>query len=332
MKEDEIRPRELLNDYLALSRKDVDVFFPEQNREQVNCVGCGHPTSTLGFIKQGFCYRSCDSCESLFVSPRPFEENFQSFYEDSDSSRYWAEVFFPAVAELRRAKIFRPRVSALKHICQRRGVDVQTIVDVGAGYGIFLEEWKSDDPRVEAIAIEPSVDLAEKCKEKGLTVKPVSLEAVKSSDIQADVAVCFEVLEHVHDPFFFLKKMSELVRPGGLVMISTLSIDGFDLQVLGCKSDQISPPHHINFLSCNGMKALFSRVDLQEVSVTTPGKLDVDIVRSAVKKNNSCVDLPPIVHSILSDPQASSEFQDFLSRNRLSSHAWIVGSKRICKR
>ena len=54
MKEDEIRPRELLSEYLALSRKDVAIFFPEQNRKQVNCVGCGHPTSTLDFIKQGF--------------------------------------------------------------------------------------------------------------------------------------------------------------------------------------------------------------------------------------------------------------------------------------
>ncbi|MHC8598982.1 class I SAM-dependent methyltransferase [Arenicellales bacterium IMCC55707] len=220
-------------------------------------------------------------------------------------------------------------MSALKAMCQTRGVDVQTIVDVGAGYGIFLEEWKRDDPNVEAIAIEPSLDLAETCKTKGLTVKPVTLENVNASDIQADVAVCFEVLEHVHDPFIFLQKMSDLVRPGGLVMISTLSIDGFDLQVLGHKSDQISPPHHINFLSCDGMKALFSRAGLQEVLVTTPGKLDVDIVRGAVKKSNSCVDLPPIIQAILSDPQASSDFQDFLSRNRLSSHAWIVGSKRI---
>ena len=329
MKEDDIRPRELLSEYLALSQKDVDIFFPEQNRKQVNCVGCDHPTSTLDFIKQGFCYRLCDSCGSLFVSPRPSEENFQSFYEDSESSRYWAEIFFPAVAEPRREKIFRPRVSALQDMCQSRGVDVQTIVDVGAGYGIFLEEWKRDDPNVEAIAIEPSLDLAETCRNKGLTVKPVTLENVNASDIEADVAVCFEVLEHVHDPFVFLQKMSDLVRPGGLVMISTLSIDGFDLQVLGRKSDQISPPHHINFLSCDGMKALFSRVDLQEVSVTTPGKLDVDIVRGAVKKTNSCVDLPPIIQAILSDPEASSDFQDFLSRNRLSSHAWIVASKRI---
>ncbi len=44
MKEDDIRPRELLSEYPALSQKDVDIFSPEQNRKQGNCVGCGRST------------------------------------------------------------------------------------------------------------------------------------------------------------------------------------------------------------------------------------------------------------------------------------------------
>ena len=54
--------------------------------------------------------------------------------------------------------------------------------------------------------------------------------------------------------------------------------DGFDLQMLWEKSSQISPPHHINFLSLNGFRSLFNRAGLKNIQLTTPGQLDVDIL------------------------------------------------------
>ena len=133
------------------------------------------------------------------------------------------------------------------------------------------------------------------------------------------------MLEHVYDPLRFVESLKEIARPGGYLLVSTLSIDGFDLQVLGSESTQISPPHHINFLSVSGLENLFRWAGLEDVVVTTPGKLDVDIVRNAFDVNKELLKQNMFIKSILDNKSASKAFQIFLSDNQLSSHAWVMG-------
>jgi len=327
MKEHDIRPKELLTRYVELSALDAGRCFSKSDRRDLPCVACGSALKTKQFDKNGFSYACCDQCGTLYQVPRPSLEAFEQFYSDSESSRYWAEVFFPAVAEVRREKIFQPRVKGVAKLCADVGLEINTIVDIGAGYGIFLEEWQKEHPESEAIAVEPSPSLAEECRNKGLRVLETIAEKAVGLDEVADLVVCFEVLEHVDDPLSFVENLSRMVRPGGYLFVSTLCIDGFDLQTLWEKSSQISPPHHINFLSINGFESLFNRAGLTDINVTTPGKLDVDIVRNASATDSSILEGQRFLKHVLSDEQASQAFQSYLSENRLSSHAWVLGKK-----
>jgi len=40
MKESEIRPKEILDQYLALSKIDADNYFSYDDREKISCVAC----------------------------------------------------------------------------------------------------------------------------------------------------------------------------------------------------------------------------------------------------------------------------------------------------
>ena len=327
MKEQEIRPRALLERYVALSNEDTEFCFQIDERDEIPCVACGADKQVLEFEKIGFSYARCQQCGSLFQTPRPLLEAFEQFYRESKSSRYWAEVFFPAVAEVRREKIFYPRVQQLADLLENHQFLVNQLVEVGAGYGIFLEEWKKKFPDTECIAVEPSRSLAEVCRSKEFRVIEALAEQVESLNIQSDLVVCFEVLEHVHDPLAFVQALEKMVRPGGYLLISTLSVDGFDLQILGEKSVQISPPHHINFFSVSGFEKLFQRAGLIDIEITTPGRLDVDIVRNQLQSNPDLLRDQPFLLSILEDEMRSDAFQVFLSENQLSSHAWVLGKK-----
>lgn len=324
MKENDIRPQELMARYVELSAQDAEHCFGAEQRYDMACVACGSAEVEPQFIKIGFAYAQCRQCGTLYQTPRPPTDAFEAFYRNSASSRYWAEVFFPAVAEARREKIFRPRVERLRQWCAERGVPVRRLVDVGAGYGIFLDEWRRCESVVETMAVEPSAHLAAECRAKGLQVVEEVAENVTGMDGCADLVTCFEVLEHVHDPLSFVLSLKRLVRPGGILFVSTLSIDGFDLQVLWDRSTQISPPHHINFLSIEGFRRLFERAGLVDVDIRTPGQLDVDIVRNAVEKNNETLKPQRFVCALLKD-ETAEDFQEFLVRNRLSSHAWVFG-------
>ena len=325
MKEHDIRPADLLQRYLELSALDADLCFGGVPRYDIACVACGASGSKHQFVKNGFDYATCPACGSLFQTPRPSLEAYEAFYRESESSRYWSDVFFPAVAEARRERIFRPRAERLAGLCRDRGIVVERLIEVGAGYGIFLDEWRCLSPVTELLAIEPSASLAAHCRSKGLPVEETIAEKLSGYDGYANLVVCFEVLEHVHDPLAFLKTLSRLVRPGGYVFVSTLCADGFDIQVLWEASNSIFPPHHINFLSVAGIERVFGRAGLIDVEVSTPGKLDVDIVRNAVTMKSEVLEGQRFLQKLVKNDELGAVFQAFLAENRLSSHAWAIG-------
>jgi SAM-dependent methyltransferase len=329
MKESDIRPEALLRRYLELSGQDAELCFVDTPRLKIPCVSCGSEQLVVEFEKNGFAYSSCQECGTLFQSPRPPIAAFEAFYRDSVSSRYWAEEFFPAVAEARREKIFRPRVERLASLCRTKNISVERLIDVGAGYGIFLDEWRKGNPKTKMLAVEPSELLAAECRSKGFDVVEDIAENVSGYNNHADLVVCFEVLEHVYDPLSFVQTLSKLVKPGGYVFISTLCVDGFDIQMLWDKSNSIFPPHHINFLSVDGFERLFTRAGLIDVDVSTPGQLDVDIVRNTIKREPELMKGQRFLHSIIDDQDIAVNFQEFLAANRLSSHAWVIGRKPI---
>ena len=327
MKEAEIRPEALLKRYLELSAVDAVRCFSGSARDAVPCVGCGSERSRGQFEKSGFAYSECDDCGTLFQTPRPPIDAFEAFYRDSESSRYWAEVFFPAVAEVRREKIFAPRVKRLADLCAQHGIKVNRLADVGAGYGIFLEEWRRSFPETEIVAIEPSANMASVCRAKGIPVIEDIIENVPPDVPSQDLVTCFEVLEHVYEPLQFLRALGAPLRAGGWLFLSTLGIDGFDFQVLWERSTQISPPHHLNFLSTKGFSELFRRAGFSELVLTTPGQLDVDIVRNAAREQPSLLDNQRFIRSTIADEARAAAFQRYLVEQRLSSHVWVLAKK-----
>lgn len=328
MKESDIRPADLHNEYLRLSALDAERFFVSADRIAMPCPACDSSQISPVFEKNGFAFSECRQCASIYQTPRPPLAEFEKFYGDSPSSNYWAGTFFPAVVEARRDKVFRPRVERLRLMCQEAGLEPGTVVDVGAGYGIFLEEWRKILPKSRVCAVEPGAALAKICREKGLEVLECLAEQAEAWHGIGDLVTCFEVIEHAHNPLEFIKAIARLVKPGGFVLVSGLGIEGFDIQVLWDKSKSVSPPHHINFLSVSGFETLFKRAGFDRVKVTTPGGLDVDIVCNALADEALTSSYARFIRTLQRrGQQAMADFQDLLVRHKLSSHTWILARK-----
>lgn len=328
MKESDIRPLNLFEQYLKLSAQDAQVYFLETNRTHIACPACASSQVQFAFKKNGFDFQECEECQSLFQSPRPALEDFSRFYADSPSSNFWANEFFPSVAERRRKLIFAPRAATIVSHAHQRNVYPKRVIDVGAGYGSLLEELKKVQPDLQISAIEPSKKLAEICRVKGIEVLETVLENAQAWKQSADLVTCFEVFEHVHNPLVFIRGLYDLLVPGGHVIVGCLGADGFDIQVLWEKSKSISPPHHINFLSREGFLNIFDRCGFTDIQVTTPGKLDVDIVQNASLEDESIFETHRFVNVLFKrDSRTLAAFQDFLAENQLSSHVWIIAKK-----
>lgn len=328
MKEHDIRPADLFKKYLELCAADAVKYFSSSHRQDIPCPACGSDDLLPAFEKWGFGYVTCENCSTLFQSPRPPQEDFARFYQESPSSVYWANTFFPAVAEARRERLFRPKVQEIAQLCRDEGFFPEVLSDIGAGYGLFLEEWRKSFPETDLIAVEPNPRLADVCRSKNLRVAECFAEQAAHLNGKVDLVVALEVIEHVHDLMAFCSALKDLLRAGGKALLTGLTVDGFDIQVLWGESRSISPPHHINFLSISGFEELLTRADFRKIRVFTPGKLDVDIVKNTVDENSHILSGQRFLSHLLGRGEAVLQaFQQFLSEHQLSSHCWIWAEK-----
>lgn len=326
MKESEIRPQALFDEYLALARKDLEQFFSDKSSfVEVPCPACGSDCSESGLEKLGFKYRSCSECQSLYVSPRPPTHLIETYYREGEAVKFWATDFFKQTAEARREKIFRPRARVVAEWVGRCGLSADVFVDVGSGYGIFLEEVARLGLFEEVWGIEPAPNLAAVCRDKGFSILEKPAESIKSDELQGAFATAFEVLEHLFDPALFLQSVANFLKPGGMFLFTTLTVTGFDIQVLWEHAKAVHPPHHLNLISVQGMAQLVERCGWHLLELSTPGELDVDIVRNTLLENPD-IHLPRFVRQIVSHPdeQVRNAFQQFLEMNRLSPHIRVV--------
>ena len=329
LREADIRPTDVHAEYIRLSAADGERLFGDRDGwVHRTCPGCGGDRPLPEFNKQGFRLVRCAACDSLYVDPCPAAADLVPLYADSPSARYWAEVFFPSVAEARRGHVFRPRAQRIVDLMVEAGRALATVIDVGAGAGMFLEELGRLRPDLGLRAVEPGPPLAVQCRDKGFETyqgfgEAAALEPGWAGT--ADLVVCFEVIEHTTDPLAFVGALAALARPGGTVLFSGLSGDGFDIRVLGAKSNAVTPPHHLTFLSVGGTRRLLDRAGLEGIRVFTPGLLDVNIVVNKLRDDGAVTD-PFLRHLLLGpDEQARQAFQKFLQDNALSSHMWAMG-------
>jgi len=322
--EAEIRPHDLFQKYLDLSKHDADTFFTGVPRAEMNCPACDDP-GTFVFTKSGFAYRECPKCQTLWASPRPPFESFTAFYSDSPSSKYWADVFSPAVEEARRLRLWRPKAKEVGEIVANFEPKFRNVVDVGGGTGVFAEEFAlvSD---CNIVVVEPSPQAAARCRNRGIQVIQAFSEDLTIANLPSgrSLFTSFELFEHVHNPLQWMTKLSALMNSGDVLLVTTLSGVGLDIRLLWENSASVSPPHHINFLNPSSMRLIAERVGLEPVKVFTPGQLDMDIIKNNVKS------IEDRFWRLICEKQSDEErqiWQNFISSVGLSSHMWAIMQK-----
>lgn len=324
MKEEEIRPKQIFDEYLRLTERDTETYFRGGKSVNITCPACSSE-GIHSFVKQGFSYKECLTCQTLFVSPRPPAESFSRYYQESESAKYWASTFYKETAEARREKLWRPKALMIRDLVDRLGTEQHGLVDIGGGYGIFAEEYEKVSSKKVAV-IEPGPALAQVCRDKGLQVIQGFLEDINSEQLGggSKVFVSFELFEHLHDPEKFLCRLFDLMLDGDLFIFTTLSGVGVDIQALWDNSKSVSPPHHLNFLNPKSARILLERVGFDVLQTSTPGKLDIDILYNNQQHIKDRFWRTFVIQATENEKRA---MQSFIANNGLSSHMLVVCQK-----
>jgi 2-polyprenyl-6-hydroxyphenyl methylase/3-demethylubiquinone-9 3-methyltransferase len=116
-----------------------------------------------------------------------------------------------------------------------------TFLDVGCGGGIVSEPLARLGGKVTGIdPAEENIEAAKLHAEKsGLSIdyRATTVEALAETHAAFDVVIASEVVEHVADLSFFAGHCAALVKPGGLMIVTTINrtLKSFALAIVGAE-------------------------------------------------------------------------------------------------
>ena len=326
---EDLCPSDLLEAWEAAFLRDVKRLNAARDRiVAVDCPACESAAHEHAFEKYGFNYARCRGCGTLFMTPRPSESLMADYYANSENYAFWSAHIFPATDAVRREKIHAGRIERVLELCDRHAVPTGTLVEVGAGYGTFGSLAKASGRFERVIAIEPTPEMAEACRAADLEVIESRIEDIAAGSLAAEVLVSLEVIEHLFAPKAFVGRCADLLRPGGLLILSCPNGEGFDIATLGPASQAVDV-EHVNLFNPGSIEALLRRHGFTEVAVSTPGRLDAEIVREAVLKGVLDLSDQPFLRRVLIDEweRLGWSFQQFLADTGQSSHMWITARR-----
>ncbi len=331
LSEKELCPDPLLSGQEAAFARDI-ARLHARSREFVRsvCPACSGSNGADVFQKYGFAFQRCADCGTIFMNPRPSEAVMADYYANSENYAYWAEHIFPASEASRREKVHKPWLERVLSFCDRFGVRRGTLVEVGPGFGTFCSVAIEAGAFQRILAIEPTPQMADACRARGVTVIQKRVEDAAGDFGGADVVCAFEVIEHLFAPRRFVELVFPLVRPGGLLILSCPNGDGFDIATLGPEALAVDA-EHVNLFNPASLSRLLEAVGFKVLEVTTPGRLDAEFVRDAALAGKCDLSRQPLLKRILLDEweRLGWPFQQFLAANGLSSHMWIAAQRPL---
>ena len=143
------------------------------------------------------------------------------------------------------------------------------IVDVGCGNGHFLAVAKQRGWEVygtefsdEAVAIGTA---------KGISMLEGQLDVSNYEAESFDVVTSFEVLEHINNPIDEINKFKALLRPGGLLYLTTPNFNSVLRYYLKEKWSVIEYPEHLSYYTASTLKRLMVRNGFAAQKIQTTG-------------------------------------------------------------
>ncbi len=106
---------------------------------------------------------------------------------------------------------------------ERRGA----LVDLGAGDGTLSERLRGEGFDITAVDA-----ITDDFRPVGIDVKAVDLnKGIPFADGQFQAVVSTEVIEHLENPWFFMRELYRITEPGGVVIISTPNLSNVFVRV-----------------------------------------------------------------------------------------------------
>ena len=232
-----------------------------ENFVRVPCDLCAAPAGEPFLEKFGGFYTRCGRCGFIYANPRARDPGeWNEFNNDQKSAEYVSKHY--SVGHQRGF------ASLLRQFEKYRRTG--RILEIGCSAGGFL--FQARERGWKPTGIEPVGAVARFGKEKhGLDVRICLLEEAALEANSFDVVYTNAVLEHLPSPSAALRKVFEVLRPGGLVFADTVNYESYTQQFIGAEWKLIDPRAHLSLFSPATLRSFCEKSGLTVLKITTNG-------------------------------------------------------------
>jgi 2-polyprenyl-3-methyl-5-hydroxy-6-metoxy-1,4-benzoquinol methylase len=205
----------------------------------------------------------CLGCGLYFQHPRPTlreaEEFYRGHYFQSESEIFHGYEDYSALAKPIR------KLARRKLFFMGRTLAPADLLDVGAAYGLFLDEARKAGWRPEGVEISPEAAAVAR-RLTGLPVHVGALESLPLEPGRFDAVTCWDVIEHATDVKVFLRAVRSVMKPGGWLFITVPNAASGLAQLMGSRWFGFAKLEHIYYFSPGTLKRALETVGLRFLS------------------------------------------------------------------
>ena len=219
----------------------------------IKCTACRSSQSIIVLRKGSLSLHRCLNCGTIFLGgySNDFLPELYSYYD-----KY---------ANLGKENVFDPindvRCQDLLRWFSGFGAG-REVLDVGCGLGQFVEVANKSGWKAEGLELSKgAVDFA---RRQELAVRKLDFFSEEIKPNSYDLVTLFEVIEHVPNPAEFLQRAGEVVRPRGLVYLTTPNFASLDRFLLGRDWGIIHREHLTYFAPCT-LRSLVKKTNCFEI-------------------------------------------------------------------
>jgi len=165
----------------------------------------------------------------------------------------------------------------------QRYVQGERLLDIGCAQGFFL--FMASRAGYTVKGVELSHDAAAYAREEfALDVEVKPFEALEFREDHFDVVTLWQTLEHLSDPLAVLERVNGILRPGGMVVVSTPDIEAVPARILGRRWWDIKRLH-VNQFSTRTLASILRNAGFRDVESTSyKGFVSVSILLTMLLK------------------------------------------------
>lgn len=219
------------------------------------CLLCGEAERV--FVAQGtdfeyattdktFNFYQCSTCSLIFIDPIP-DTSVLSLLYPQNYYAYCTSEYNGFIKNMLARQLDAKASKFLVRAGWKKQPDFR-ILEIGCGTGDQLLAFQRINREFDLCGIDYSSGAIESVKSYGFKGCAGDVMSIDLGDQRFDLIICQQIIEHLHDPLGFVKRLKQWLAPGGVLIIETPCIDSVDRKIFkGCWGGYHIPRHFYLF-------------------------------------------------------------------------------------